>query len=317
MARQTIDTAGTGDTLPSAFGKINTMTAELYRPLGVPTLVTPLLPTPICWFEDFVAPNMGHVQGAVGTIATPDTLTHLTNVGGPNWGVTFTNGVGGAIAGGAGGPNLDAVGVCTLSNASVTNGQAQCDLVSNSIHNGVLTFGATKDAIGQVRFKFSGIASGSCRGVGWAAAGPDPLWIQDPDDPFHTRPENAIVVTRHAPAYSGAAGGAAETAGDVMYRIYNVATGLVAKGVLVPAASFSNTAWYKFEVHWDASESDLLLYLNDALVATVDGSAIASVIGTYGYVLTPTFGCATSVGGSAGKQIEVDSYYHEQTITPR
>lgn len=40
MARTVIDTVGTTDTLPSAFGKINAMTAELYPALSAPSFVT-------------------------------------------------------------------------------------------------------------------------------------------------------------------------------------------------------------------------------------------------------------------------------------
>lgn len=60
MARQAIDVVGTGDTLPSAFGKVNDMTTELCALLASGDT------------EDFTADD---------TLTTAETGKHCTNIG--------------------------------------------------------------------------------------------------------------------------------------------------------------------------------------------------------------------------------------------
>jgi hypothetical protein len=270
------------------------------RPLGCPSLVSPIPANAAVWFEDFYAATIAKKAFEVGTIATPDTGTHVSALGHPSWIATETAGTLGLVGCTSG---SNSAGNLTLTTGTTSGNTLVVDAGGRTAANmdSGGTLNATLSTAGRVNVCFRLITPATITNLNFGVGLPQSSvnygtdWLTDPDTTLlgATTSGNSIVITRHAAAYSG------DTAGALVLRLYEA--GGTDDTSLELSASIATSTAYKVELSF--TNGAIAAYLNGTLVGTLSTPNVALVSAR------PSFIAQTTTG--AARAITIDSYYQE------
>lgn len=266
---------------------------------SAPSMVSNVPNNAVTFLDDFYSSSIGNIGFSVGTLATPDTLTHISPLGGPSWQATELVGTTGSVAQTPGTAAFLGTGAVTLTTGTTVTNSVGLDL-GGVTTQGVAAFylSNTQPAIGLWRFQWPANLLTQDFGIGWVAfstVATTSTWLVDPNTTF-SGGGTSIVFTKHVASYAGAA------AGDLMCRIYD-ANGLFNTDFVVAEAStLANATAYKLEVASDGT--DLRVYLNGVQVGTT-----VTMTGLTSASLRPSVRTANTT--AAARQVAIDCYYQE------
>lgn len=269
------------------------------RNVNAPIMVSSVPNNAVTLFDDFYSSSIANIGFSVGTLATPDTLTHISPLGGPSWQATEFSGTTGSVAQTPGTSAFLGLGSVNLNTGTTVTNSVGLDL-GGTTTQGLAAFylSNTQPAIGLWRFQWPSNLLTQDFGIGWVAFTTVPTttnWLTDPDTALAGGGTN-IVFTKHVASYALAA------AGDLMCRIYD-ANGLFNTNFVVAEAStLANATAYKLEVASDGT--DLRVYLNGVQVgATVTMTGLTSA------ALRPSVRTVNTT--AAARTVAIDCYYQE------
>lgn len=265
---------------------------------SAPSMVSNVPANAVTFLDDFYSSSIGNIGGSVGTLATPDTLTHISPLGGPSWQATEYVGTTGSVLQTAGTAAFLGVGSVVLSTGTTSGNAVGLDL-GGVTTGGVQAFylSPTQPANGLWRFQWLSNLLTQDLGMGWVAGNvlTTTNWGIDPDFYLAGGGTN-IVFTKHVASYGGAA------AGDLMCRIYDNNGLFSTNFVVASAATLANATAYKLELASDGT--DLRVYLNGVQVGTT-----VTMTGLTAQAMRPTVRNESTAAGA--RSLAVDCYYQE------